>query len=298
MRKCFKYGIFVLPLMLLLVACKEEGASKHGYRVNHIIKNKGPKPVTDQWVYFHIEHKAGDEILSSSRNGINIPKMQMIPNDGKVPNLTPILDAFEMMTIGDSLEIHVPNRTFPRPYDQIGLDEEITYNITLLDILSPEDYEAKRTSDLEEMRKKADELKKRETSARQWTEQTLRQYKENRLNDIQKTSSGIEYVYINKGSGIKTIPNKRVEVNYYGIKKSDGEMFDNSFRRARTYSFVLGNDNVIRGWHEGVAELRQGDMAVLFIPSDLAYGAGGNPQANIDGNEDLVFLIEVVKVYR
>ena len=86
---------------------------------------------------------------------------------------------------------------------------------------------------------------------------------------------------------------KKVSVHYVG-KLLDGTEFDNSVKRGEPIEFVLGQGQVIPGWDEGIAMMKEGEKAVLLIPSKLAYGERGN-QA-IPPCAPLVFDVELVKV--
>ena len=53
---------------------------------------------------------------------------------------------------------------------------------------------------------------------------------------------------------------------------------------------------MIAGFKEGVAAMRVGDKAYLYIPSHLAYGEKGRGQ--IRPNTDLVFIIEMIEIVK
>mgnify|MGYP003547348510 CR=1 FL=1 len=53
-------------------------------------------------------------------------------------------------------------------------------------------------------------------------------------------------------------------------------------------------NRVIRGWTEGLGLLGEGGKAVLYIPSELAYGSRGNH--SIAPNSTLIFDVEILKV--
>ena len=111
-----------------------------------------------------------------------------------------------------------------------------------------------------------------------------------------KTDTGLMYKVINKGDG-KDHPNanSQVTVHYHGTKLN-GEVFDSSVDRGTPATFPL--DRVIPGWTEGVQLMVEGDKWLLIIPSDLAYGARGVPQAGIGPNETLVFEVELIEIVK
>ncbi|MFZ1784404.1 MAG: FKBP-type peptidyl-prolyl cis-trans isomerase [Ferruginibacter sp.] len=102
--------------------------------------------------------------------------------------------------------------------------------------------------------------------------------------------SGLQYEVIKNGEANSPTPKgvDTVEVNYIG-KLIDGTEFDNSFKRGEAAAFpVMG---VIKGWIEILQLMRKGDQWKVFIPSDLAYGAGGAAGGAIPPNSVLVFEI-------
>jgi len=124
-----------------------------------------------------------------------------------------------------------------------------------------------------------------------------------------KTSSGLRFKIINKGSGKKPSPGTTIFIHYAGFLES-GEMFDSSraelakqfgkydHRReeAGMYSpipFEAGQKvGMIPGFIEGISKLSFGDKAVIFIPAHLGYGPQGAGNV-IPPNADLIFEIEL-----
>lgn len=82
---------------------------------------------------------------------------------------------------------------------------------------------------------------------------------------------------------------------YRGTLKSDGSVFDSSFKRNRPFQFTIGIGQVIRGWDEGVMTMSQGEKAVLHITSDYGYGSRGAGGV-IPPNADLDFEVELLNI--
>src|SRR5436305_11623692 len=59
----------------------------------------------------------------------------------------------------------------------------------------------------------------------------------------------------------------------------------------------MGIGKVIKGWDTALVGLHAGTRALLVIPPDQGYGAGGNSQAGIKGTDTLVFVVDVIASY-
>lgn len=107
------------------------------------------------------------------------------------------------------------------------------------------------------------------------------------------TASGLRYEDVVVGDGPSPQQGQRVTVHYTGYF-TDGRKFDSSIDRGQPFTFVLGVGQVIRGWDEGVATMKVGGKRLLYIPSNLAYGARG--QGPIPPNTDLIFEVELLDI--
>jgi len=112
--------------------------------------------------------------------------------------------------------------------------------------------------------------------------------------DLTTTASGLKYVVLEEGSGPQAEAGQVVSVNYVGTLE-DGTEFDNSYKRGAPIQFVLGKQQVIPGWDEGIGLLNVGDKARLVIPPDLAYGEAGAGGV-IPPNATLIFDVELVDI--
>lgn len=110
----------------------------------------------------------------------------------------------------------------------------------------------------------------------------------------QKTASGLYYVIEKEGTGAQATKGQKVSVHYAGSLQ-DGSEFDNSFKRGEPIAFQLGVGQVIQGWDEGIALMKEGAKYKLLIPYQLAYGENGRPPV-IPAKATLIFDTELVKV--
>lgn len=126
-----------------------------------------------------------------------------------------------------------------------------------------------------------------------------------------KTSSGLEYLITEKGTGKKPAAGAQLYIHYSGFLE-DGTLFDSSVEevakafgkydaaRAEAHGyqpipFQAGRkDGMIPGFIEGIEQLSFGDKAILFIPSHLAYGAAGAGGV-IPPNANIIFEIQLLE---
>lgn len=126
-----------------------------------------------------------------------------------------------------------------------------------------------------------------------------------------KTPTGLLFKITSKGKGRKPTTGANVFIHYSGYLER-GELFDSSMEvvatafgkfnqqraDARQYipiPFQFGRkDGMIPGFIEGLEKLSFGDKAVLFIPSNLAYGAQGAGGV-IPPNANIIFEIELLE---
>ena len=105
-------------------------------------------------------------------------------------------------------------------------------------------------------------------------------------------ASGLQYKVLIPGTGAIPTSENEVNVHYHGTLL-DGTVFDSSVERGEPISFPV--TGVIQGWIEALQLMKTGAKWVLYIPSDLAYGAYGSGQ-NIGPNATLIFEVELLGI--
>jgi len=108
------------------------------------------------------------------------------------------------------------------------------------------------------------------------------------------TASGLQYEVLSRvGDGPRPTARDAVRVHYEGTL-TDGTVFDSSIQRGVPVEFPLAH--VIPGWTEGLQLMGVGDRFRFVIPSNLAYGSQGVPQAGIPAYAPLVFEVELLDI--
>lgn len=96
----------------------------------------------------------------------------------------------------------------------------------------------------------------------------------------------------NEGTGDVCPKGATVKVHYTG-SLTNGTVFDSSYKRGQPLEFVVGRGQVIKGWDEGITQLKKGQKAKLVCPPDYAYGRNGAGGV-IPPNATLHFEVELV----
>jgi peptidylprolyl isomerase len=97
------------------------------------------------------------------------------------------------------------------------------------------------------------------------------------------------------GTGDEARHGTQATVHYVGVAHSTGEQFDASWDRDESFTFAVGQGQVIAGWDNGVAGMRVGGRRRLVIPPHLGYGERGAPGAIAPG-ETLLFVVDLLDV--
>ncbi|KAI5583619.1 hypothetical protein BDE02_06G026600 [Populus trichocarpa] len=106
-------------------------------------------------------------------------------------------------------------------------------------------------------------------------------------------SQGLRKKIVKKGNSWQTpFPGDEVEVHFNGYIEG-GASLESSRDKGVPFKFKLGQGEVIKGWDEGVATMKNGERAIFTVPPNLAYGEAGSPPL-IPPNATLVFDVEML----
>ncbi len=113
------------------------------------------------------------------------------------------------------------------------------------------------------------------------------------ITQMTHTASGLYYQDVTVGSGTAASAGSTVHALYSGWLH-DGTLFGAAEDPNDPLIFRLGVGEVIKGWDEGVAGMREGGERKLVIPPALGYGNRAN--GPIPANSTLVFRIQIISV--
>lgn len=291
------YKILVVLIASALLACDSGGdsvsrAEISGYDFKHLVDKPGDKPNVGQVAYFQMDiYDNKDSLLQTYRNQDILPSVKILDPTDANRKVNPVVDVLSYMSVGDSVALIVPIDSVPNMPPGYEDVDHIEYHLTLAEIISEEEHQARIQAqrELQEAMAAASRLKIPEVS--RLTEQTLKDYKAGNL-DLQETQNGVKYFIHERGDGDLPTRDRMLTMSYFGRVVESGEEFDNSYKRGRGYSFRVGNDAVIGGWHEIAPYLPVGTRASVFIPSELGYGPQGSPPV-IPPDAELYFYLVV-----
>ncbi|WP_266203911.1 FKBP-type peptidyl-prolyl cis-trans isomerase [Pontibacter kalidii] len=246
--------------------------------------------------------------MVNSEDSVFVDTREQVPG---LPRIIPVMEptmkgglenAFMMLSAGDSgvFKVNADTlfaKTFGQPLPPfVKPGSEITFRIKAERVMNQAEAE---TYQQELMQRYMEESKVRAEKQIKIDDEAIQKYvKEQNLENVQKTESGVYYVVTEQGNGEKPTAGDVVAVHYKGTRL-DGKEFDSSYNNPMSggepIRFPLGQGRVIQGWDDAIAQLNEGSKAILLIPSPLAYGEQA-PSPDIPANSILRFDVELVDV--
>jgi FKBP-type peptidyl-prolyl cis-trans isomerase FkpA len=285
-------NFFAIVLVIAFISSCKPSNEKHTasgmHYTLHEHKEGGKKPVKGDYVTVRMLYTDGnDSILHDSRQKPVRFQLRQSPFAGSME------EGLMEMTEGDSATLYVsadsmydkvlskePGNTMAKPKPGSFLK----FHVKLARVQSYNDAEL--------------EMAQNESNMVAGEQKALENYLKEK--NITATAEPEGYYVIKKteGKGEAITDGTIVQVNYTG-RFLNGMAF-NSNAGEKPYSFTIGTNEVIPGWELAFRKLRQGDKAMLIIPSKLAYGKDGLMRPNsstyvVPPFCTLVFDVEIVQ---
>lgn len=257
----------------------------NGLEYLFVVDQPGVNAKAGDIVSVNVIFMLGDTTLINTRQVYNgKPETMELKNPSFPGELT---EGIMMMSVGDSAHFRMPitmleQKTGMTKPAYVTADQYASWKIKLENIETKEQFEQrKKLEQASLIGIQNDEI------------ETLLKSKKLKYT---KTSSGAYVVMHKDGTGSLPTEGKEVFVNYTG-KLMNGTAFDSNvdpkFNHVEPLSFPLGKGRVIKGWDEGVATMKKGSKATLYIPAHLAYGER-SPSPLIPANSILIFDIDLL----
>jgi FKBP-type peptidyl-prolyl cis-trans isomerase FklB len=110
--------------------------------------------------------------------------------------------------------------------------------------------------------------------------------------EVKTLPSGLQYSVIKEGSGPMPTATSMVTLLYQG-RSIDGQVFDNQHTEKNPVTVRVAT--MIPGWQEAIQRMQAGSVWVLYIPSNLAFGAQGIPNL-VGPNQTVIYTIHLLTV--
>lgn len=123
--------------------------------------------------------------------------------------------------------------------------------------------------------------------------ESINAYEERHGLDMDTTSTGLHYLITEKTVGRKAGLMKDITISYKaGLL--DGSVCYSS-DSSGLLTFTLGQSNQPSGLQEGLLLMREGEKAMMIVPSYLAYGVTGDGVC-VPGSASVIFHVKLEKV--
>ena len=230
-----KFQLIIASLFLLFLASCASDTSKTtsgGLKYKLIKGGNTEKANEGDYISFHISYLA-DEIEQYNSRDQGQTNTLKVGETGRGDIVSVAMnECVSMMSVGDSLALFIPTDSLiSLGFPPTDTTKQISYLVKVTEIQSAADFEAKANAERAEVEARAAVERERLPEIEKFVAETYRYISGGKGGDnILKTDSGIEYIVHEEGSGAKLEAGENIEVMYYGVFKSTGNEFDNSFK--------------------------------------------------------------------
>ena len=169
--------------------------------------------------------------------------------------------------------------------DYLSADGKMKIFIHLLDIQTPDEYEREKEAFLHWIE-----------DLGEYEKVLLRQYIRETKIEVPPMENGMYYIVQQTGAGPFVAAGDTVIIHYEG-HFLNGKYFDSTRRRNEPLQFVYGHQlQVIGGLEKAIGKMREGDKALVIIPSEQAFGADGSVEGIVPPFTPVIFEIELINV--
>ncbi len=111
--------------------------------------------------------------------------------------------------------------------------------------------------------------------------------------DAITTASGLQYIEVTEGDGSAPQAGDMVDMHYIATLP-DGTVLADSYSNGQPAGAIMGRDQLLPGWEEGVMLMKAGGKMQMLLPPELAFGEEG--YGMIPPNSQVVLEVELLSV--
>jgi FKBP-type peptidyl-prolyl cis-trans isomerase FkpA len=283
------------------------------YKIISSGNQNNPVAKENQYLKFNVVTKLNDSVMYSSYG--KMPAYSKVPPASQTDYSS--TEIFSMLRKGDSavtismIDTFLKKGMASQLPPTVKKGDRLITTFKILDVFTSDsliqkDYSAEMAKDAprkqKEMKEQMDKERKLMKEQAEKEEEELRKSGEvdKEINAMKsylaakkiparQTGKGT-FVYIkSQGNGPSANQGDTVTVKFAGRVLATDSVFESN-----SYSFPIGEGEVIQGWDEGIKLLKKGGKGTLFIPGFLAYGR--NPRPPFRAFEALIFDVEVTDI--
>ena len=273
----------------------EEELTENGFRFVQHVKNDGPKPQVGEYAYFNLEiygiPQSGIPMFFEA--GEDFRKIVNPKEFGGFQTKNPMIDILPLLSVGDSVTIYQSPDSIINLAPTYGGLEMFEYKVTLTAIRTPAQHTEKQKEIFNKRKAKLLEARTRLETINASCQNTLADYKANKLDNLIEKKSGLKYIIHEQGTGDNYRNGNTANFFYCGLLM-DGTVFENTFESGAGTAVQVGRAESIPGWEEAMTYLKVGAKVTLFVPPHLAFGELGNPP-QVPPNADVMFYMEFME---
>lgn len=199
-------------------------------------------------------------------------------------------ECFLMLSAGDSASFIIDAEKFflktlqcPMP-SFLKRGDNIRIDIRMSDIRTEDQY-----------RRDKEEFLKWIEDFGEYEKLVLRNFIEKQKIDVEPTESGMYFITLEPGNGKPVEYGDIVTVHYEG-RFLNGRFFDSTVKRNQPFEFVYGTElQVIAGLEDAIGRMREGQRALVILPSYLAWGEKGSSTGIIPPFTTVIYEVELLK---
>jgi FKBP-type peptidyl-prolyl cis-trans isomerase len=293
---CFSSkALFIFIICVALFSCKKTVKTVGGFTLNDDniyvryceISDEDETPEKNDWLLLNVNYKTqNDSVFFTSRhhswNGYFF-------KFGETKN-KPLLKFMEKMAVGDSAQIMLnPVIFFNEIFDSgspdfVAGDSIVKIEMKLMAIMEGDEKLVYEESKRLECGRKKDKER-----------QTIQEYANKKFKQFVSINDQLIYKKTKYTNDSLVKKGKQVSVRFRGFFLDDF-LFDHSCYE-KPFDFTYGSEGqLLPGLQIVLKEMREGEVAKIILPSQLAFGEEGSSNGFIPPHTPLVYEIEVLNV--